>query len=61
METKTKFLRVYANLPLSHRSEIIVVLNDEPLTWNAARIEIENDTLKGKEILEKLIKMKILE
>lgn len=61
METKTKFLRIYANLPLSHRSEIIVVLSNEPLTWNSAWIEIENDTLKGKKILEKLVKMKIIE
>lgn len=55
-----KFLRIYANLPLNQRNEIVVVVDDEPLTWNTARIEIENDTLKGKEILEKLVKMKIL-
>lgn len=60
MSMKTKFLQVYANLPLSQRSEIIVVLGDEPLTWNAARIEVENDTGKGKEILEKLVEMEIL-
>lgn len=60
MKRKTKFLRIYANLPLTHRSEIIVVVDNEPLTWNAAKIEIENDTPKGKEILEKLVKMRIL-
>ena len=60
MNIKTKFLQVYANLPLNQRSEIIVVIDDEPLTWNAAKIEIENDTQKGKEILEKLVKLRIL-
>lgn len=60
MNKKTRFLQIYANLPLNQRNEIIVVVDDEPLTWNAARIEIENDTPKGKEILEKLAKMKIL-
>lgn len=60
MNKKTRFLQIYANLPLNQRNEIIVVIDDEPLTWNAARIEIENDTPKGKEILEKLAKMKIL-
>lgn len=60
MNLKTKFLQIYANLPLNQRSEIIVVLNNEPLTWNAARIEIENDTETGKDILEKLAKMGIL-
>lgn len=58
---KTKFLQVYANLPLNQRNEIIVVIDHEPLTWNAARIEVENETEKGREILEKLIKLGILE
>lgn len=60
MNMKTKFLQVYANLPLNQRNEIIVVIGDEPLTWNAARIEVENETEKGKEILEKLVKLGIL-
>lgn len=60
LTSKTKFLQVYANLPLNQRGEIIVVIDDEPLTWNAARIEVENETEKGKEILEKLVKMGIL-
>ena len=60
MKRKIKFLQIYANLPLAHRSEIIIVVDNEPLTWNVAKIEIENDTPKGKEILEKLVKMKIL-
>lgn len=60
MEKKEKFLQAYANLPLAVRNEIVVVLGDEPLTWNAARIEIENETKKGEEILEQLIQMEIL-
>lgn len=60
MNAKSKFLQVYANLPLNQRNEIIVVIDDEPLTWHSAKIEIENDTDKGKEILEKLYKMEIL-
>lgn len=60
MDLKAKFLRIYANLPLNQRGEIVIVIDDEPLTWNAARIEIENDTDKGKEILDKLIKIGII-
>jgi hypothetical protein len=60
MGNKESFLKIYANLPLSQRTEIIVVIDGEPLTWNSARIEIENDTDKGIEILEKLTKMEIL-
>ena len=60
MDAKSKFLQMYANLPLNQRNEIIVVIDDEPLTWHSVKIEIENDTDKGKEILEKLYKMGIL-
>lgn len=60
MDSKTKFFQVYANLPLNQRNEIIIVVGEEPLTWHAARIEIENNTEKGKEILDKLINMGIL-
>ena len=60
MDKKTRFLKIFANLPLGSREEIVVVIDNQPLTWNVARLEIENDTQKGKEILEILIQMKIL-
>ncbi|MCR4324091.1 MAG: hypothetical protein NUV69_00180 [Candidatus Curtissbacteria bacterium] len=60
MNLKTKFLQVYANLSLNQRNEIVIVIDNEPLTWNAARIEVENDTEKGKEILDKLEKLGII-
>lgn len=60
MDSKTKFLQVYANLPLNLRSEIILVIDREPVTWNSAWIEIDNETLKGKKILEKLIELGII-
>ncbi len=61
IKDKEKFFRIYANLPFNIRnSEIIAVVNSEPFTWNAARIEIENNTKKGDEILERLIKLKII-
>ncbi len=60
MELQSKFLQIYANLPLNQRTEIVVVVDNEPFTWNAARIEIENNTDKGKEILEKLVTLGII-
>jgi len=60
MDQKAKFYKVYASLPLGLRDEIVVVVDDEPLTWKAARIEVDNDTKKGSEILEKLKKLGIL-
>ncbi len=60
VDLKARFLQIYANLPLNQRQEIVVVVDDEPLTWNAAKIEVENDTEKGRQILDKLVKMNIL-
>ena len=60
MDRKTIFLKKYANLPLALRDEIIVIVEDKPLTWNAAYIEINNDTDKSKEILDKLFELEIL-
>lgn len=59
MENRIKFLKIYANLPLSVRNDVVVVKN-EPLTWNAAHLEVEQNTPVGKEILEILTKLKIL-
>lgn len=60
IDWKAKFLKVYANLPFSAREEIIAVIDDDPFTWNSARLEIEHDTPKGKQILETTIKLRIL-
>lgn len=61
---REKFLQVYANLPLSVRKEIILVLeengNKQPITWQVAYLEVKNDTGKSKEILERLEKLKII-
>lgn len=54
MTNKEKFFKTYANLPLNLRDEIILVINDEPITWKVAYLEISNDTKLAKQILEKL-------
>lgn len=60
MDNRTKFLKAYANLPLNERDRVIVTIEGEPLTWNAAWIEVDNDTSKGKEIVEKLVELGII-
>jgi len=60
MKNNEKFLKIYANLPLGLRNEIIVSLDKEPLTWNSAYIEVVNNTPKGNEILQKLVEMEII-
>jgi hypothetical protein len=60
MDLYSAFQSTYANLPLSARKEIIVIIDSEPLTWNSAKVEVDNSTAKGSEILEKLYSMKLL-
>ena len=60
MDKKALFFKIYANLPQGSREEIIAVVNNEPYTWQSARLEIEQDTSIGKEILEQLYRLKIL-
>lgn len=58
---KERFLKIFANLPLGLRQEIILVLDDgSPITWNVAFVEIEANTALSKIILEKLERLKII-
>lgn len=60
IDYKSKFLKVYANIPIAMRMEIIAIVDGDPFTWNSAKIEIENDTDLGKNIIKSLINTEIL-
>jgi len=58
---RESFLKIYSNLPINLRKEIILVLEKEgPITWGVAYLEIENKTKLSDEILEKLSKLRII-
>lgn len=58
---KERFLKVYANLPINLRNDVIYVSEEYgPITWNAAYIEINNETNLGRKIFDKLVEMKII-
>lgn len=58
---REKFLKIYANLPLSVRSEIIAVLEDgKPITWDVAFFEVDNNTKQSEIILKKLQKLELI-
>ena len=57
---KERFIKVYSNLPINVRKEIIVVIDDEPITWDVAYNEVMNNTKLGSRIIEKLINMEII-
>lgn len=60
IDKKQKFYKIYSNLPLNLRDEIVIVINNEPLTWKVAKLYIDEDTKLGKEILAKLEELKII-
>ncbi len=59
-DLRERFLKIYANIPLSLRREIIAIIDKEPVTWSVAYVEVFNSTEKGKEILKKLDEMKLI-
>jgi len=60
MSLRERFLKIYADLPLALRSEIILVLDNEPITWKVAFVEVYNNTEKSIKILKKLEELKII-
>lgn len=60
-DKRAKFMRIFANIPEKIRGEdIIVVIDDKPFTWNAAMIEVKNNSILGKKIIKKLEKLGII-
>ena len=61
MKNKDRFVKVYSNLPINLRNEVILVLSDKgPITWNVAVLEINNETELGQIIIDRLIELKII-
>ena len=61
MKVRERFLQVYANLPLGVRDEIVcVVEKNQSVSWNAANLEVVNETDLGKKILAILDELKII-
>jgi len=60
LNNKERFFRIYANLPLGVREEIICLVEGKPITWNAAYLEIKNSSKLSQEILFKLEELKII-
>lgn len=60
MDLRATFQKVYANLPLGARTEIVAVIDGIPMTWNAIYIEVKEETEKSKQILLFLEKIGVL-
>jgi len=53
-ELRAKFLRAYANLPEPERTQVIVIIEEKPYSWDAANHELASKTELGNKILIKL-------
>ena len=61
MDKKQRFLKIYANLPLAVRDEVVYVLPQRgPVTWNAVYLEVSNETEISQIILQKLCELNII-
>lgn len=60
-QQKLQFYKVFANLPINLREEVILVISGKgPITWQVAFLEVDNNTELGSIILEKLSDLKII-
>ena len=60
MDLKARFYKVYNNLPLNLRDEVVLVIQNEPVTWKVARLEVDQDTKLSRTILEKLVALGVI-
>ena len=55
-----RFFKVYSGVPLEERKVPIVVLDDQPINWNLAYEEINNQTTRGEKIIKILMELEII-
>jgi len=54
LKAKTRFLRMFNELPKEARKELVYNFVFNPMTLNVVAMEVKMNTKLGKEILEKL-------
>lgn len=60
MTSYEKFITVFNNLPIGERRQVVVFVDNNPITWALAYEQIRFKTELGEKILKKLIKLKII-
>ena len=59
-DKRSKFLKIYPNIPDNLRSDIIVVIDGKTYSWNVCYFEIKNNTPLSKKILKALSEIDII-
>ena len=52
MELTVEFFKIYANLPIEERNNVVVVIDKQPISWSIAYLEIKSNTKLGQQILK---------
>ena len=60
MKENEEFFKIHANLPIEERSNVVVVIDKQPISWNIAYLEIKNNTPLGQKILKILRELNII-
>lgn len=60
LKGKEDFFKVYSNLPIEERNHVVVVIKEQPISWNLAYQEIKNETKLGQQILKILKELEII-
>lgn len=61
LNPRERFLKVYANLPIPVRDEIIYIDEEKhSISWNVAYLEIDQNTEFGNKILKHLESLDII-
>lgn len=59
-ELRARFLKAYANLPEPEMEQVVIIIDDKPISWNKANKEVSDKTPLGDKILEKMKLLGIL-
>jgi len=59
-ELRARFLKAYANLPEPEMEQVIIIIDDKPISWNKANKEVSDKTHLGDKIVEKMKLLGIL-
>ncbi|GAG69344.1 unnamed protein product [marine sediment metagenome] len=59
-EKRVKFFKAYAQLPKALTSQIIVVVDEKPYTWDTVYFEVKNKTPLSEKLLNTFFAMKLI-
>ena len=59
-QLRNNFKKIYANLPLPIRKEVIAIIDNQPMSYFVCWLEIAGETKKGDEILKYLERLDLI-